>query len=85
MIDRFLGSLEAPSWLTALAYPKSKVDMTLVAEFYHSMDWSILTCVLDLVDGRQFRISDSDFPKFLYLSNEGDVAYFKNVTSDVLF
>lgn len=83
-VDGFLGLLEAQGWLSLLGYLESKVDVTLIAEFYHTMDRSSLSCVLVLVDGRPFQVFAIDIFKFLGAPNEGDVAYFENMASDSL-
>lgn len=36
------------------------------------------------MDSRLFRVSADDISEFFVASNEGDVTYFKNVTSNIL-
>lgn len=38
-----------------------------------------------MVDGRLFRIAVSEISKFHGMLNEGDIAYFENVTSLIVF
>lgn len=59
--------------------------MNLIAEFYLSLTNLSQICVQGLVDGYQFRLLVDDIAYFLGVSNEGDVTYFENVTSNVLF
>lgn len=45
IVDGLLGCLEAQWWLSTFSCSKLKVTMTLIAEFYHSMDQSNLSYV----------------------------------------
>lgn len=84
-LDGFLGFLDAQGWLLAFVHPELKVVITLIAKVYYSINWQSLTCVLDLVDGRQFKLSVNDVDEFLGVLNEGDITYLENVTLEVLF
>lgn len=84
-LDGFLGFLDAQGWLSAFVHPELKVVITLIAKVYYSINWQSLTCVLDLVDGRQFKLSVNDVDEFLGVLNEGDITYLENVTLEVLF
>lgn len=85
VVDGFLGSLEAQGWLSLLGCLESKVVMTLIAEFYHTMDRpSSLSCVQAWVGGRPFQVFAADILKKICVPNEGDVIYFENMTSDSL-
>lgn len=59
--------------------------MTLIANFYHSMDQLSISFVQVLVDGRQFRFTANDISEFLGVPNEGDVTSFENVKSEIKF
>lgn len=38
VVNGFLGYLEAQGWLSAFTDPKSEATITLIVEFYHSMN-----------------------------------------------
>lgn len=81
----FLGWLEVKGWLTAFSCQELRVVMILAVEFHHSMNLPNLTCVQGLVNGHHFKFFTNDILEFLGVPKEGDVTYFENVTSDVLF
>lgn len=84
-VDGLLGCLDAQGWLLTFPCLESNAARTPITDFYDSMEPPSLLCVRGLVDNRPFRVFANNISKLLRVLNEGDVTYFENVTSNILF